>query len=116
VTKNFSDEELQAGDFIAIIEYIYVPRERLDKIKAKGARSAWIGVPMGDDLDYPGLDIFIDPFWRFGDAVVEIPGYDVKIMPPSGVLQSMIYWLLSGEAAQICVENGVELTVNRRPW
>lgn len=116
VTRGFSDEELQQGDFIALIEYIYAPKERLDKIKAKGARSVWVGVPMGDDLDYQGLDVFIDPFWRFGDAVVEIPGYDVKVMPPSGVIQSMIYWMLSGEAAQICVNKGVELAVNRRPW
>ena len=116
VTQGFSDDELQTGDFIALIEYVYAPRERLDKIKAKGARSVWVGVPMGDDLDYPGLDVFIDPFWRLGDAVVEIPGYDVKVIPPSGVIQSMIYWMLSGEAAQICVDKGVELTVNRRPW
>ena len=116
VTQDFSDDELQQGDFITLIEYVYAPRERLDKIKGKGARSAWVGVPMGDDLDYPGLDVFIDPFWRLGDAVVEIPGYDVKVMPPSGVIQSMIYWMLSGEAAQICVNNGVEITVNRRPW
>ena len=116
VTQGFSDEELQPGDFIALIQYVYAPRERLDKIKAKGARSAWVGVPMDDDLDYPGLDIFIDPFWRLGDAVVEIPGYDIKVLPPSGVIQSMIYWMLSGEAKKICVDRGVELTVNRRPW
>jgi len=101
VTKDFSDEQLQPGDFIAIIEYVYVPRERLDNIKSKGARSVWAGAPVGDDLDYPSLDLFIDPFWRLGDAVVEIPGYDVKVMPPSGVIQSMIYWLLSAEAYKV---------------
>ena len=116
VTQDFSDEELQPGDFIALIEYVYAPKERLDNIKSKGARSVWVGVPMEDDLDYPGLDIFIDPFWRVGDAVVEIPGYDVKVLPPSGVIEAMIYWLLSGEAAKICVNNGVELTVNRSLW
>ena len=36
VTQGFSDDELQTGDFIALIEYVYAPRERLDKIKAKG--------------------------------------------------------------------------------
>lgn len=108
-------ERTLAGGALYIRD-IYAPRERLDKIRAKGARSVWVGVPMGDDLDYQWLDVFIDPFWRFGDAVVEIPGYDVKIIPPSGVIQSMIYWMLSGEAAQICVDKGIELTINRRPW
>lgn len=116
ITEDYTDEELQPGDFIVLIEYIYIPRERLDKIKDKGVRSAWAGVPMNDDLDYPGLDVFINPFWKFGDAVVEIPGYDVKVLPPSGVIQSMIYWILSGEVAQICVNEGMELNVNQRPW
>jgi len=109
VTQDFSDDDLQKGDFIALIEYIFVPRERLDVIKAKGARSVWVGVPMEDDLDYPSLDLFINPFWKFGDAIVEIPGYDVKVLPPSGVIQSMIYWLLVGETAQICVEKGLDI-------
>ncbi|MFQ6040282.1 MAG: hypothetical protein ACE5PV_05450 [Candidatus Poribacteria bacterium] len=110
-TQDFSDEDIQPGDFIALIEYVHAPKERLDNIKSKGARSVWVGVPMEDDLDCPGLDIFIDPFWRLGDAVVGIPGYDVKILPPSGVIESMIYWLLSGEAAKICVDKGVEFAL-----
>lgn len=116
VTRDFSDDELRSGDFLALIEYIDVPKERLNKIKAKGVRSVWIGVPMGDDLETPGLDLFIDPFWRFGDAVVKIPGYDVKVLPPSGVIQSMIYWLLLAETAQICANSGFKITENQRPW
>jgi len=60
--------------------------------------------------------MFVDPFWRFGDAVVTVPGYDVKMLPPSGVIQSMMYWMLSGEIAQICVDKGIEIEVNERPW
>jgi len=115
-TTGFSDEDIQPGDFVALIEYKYLPRERVDKIREKGGRSLWIAVPMDDDLEYPGLDMFVDPFWRFGDAVVTVPGYDVKMLPPSGVIQSMMYWMLSGEIAQICVDKGIEIEVNERPW
>lgn len=116
ITEGFSDDDIQPGDFVALIEYKYLPRERVDKIGEKGGRSLWIAVPMDDDLEYPGLDMFVDPFWRFGDAVVTVPGYDVKMLPPSGVIQSMMYWMLSGEIAQICVDKGFEIEVNERPW
>jgi len=116
ITSGFSDDDIQPGDFITLIEYKYLPRERVDKIKEKGGRSLWIAVPMDDDLEYPGLDMFVDPFWRFGDAVVTVPGYDVKMLPPSGVIQSMMYWMLSGEITQICVDKGIEIEVNGRPW
>jgi len=116
ITSGFSDDDIQPGDFVTLIEYKYLPRERVDKIREKGGRSLWIAVPMDDDLEYPGLDIFVDPFWRFGDAVVTVPGYDVKMLPPSGVIQSMMYWMLSGEIAQICVDKGIEIEVNEKPW
>ena len=116
VARDPSDEELQPGDFMALIEYTGAPRKRLERIKAKGARSVWVGVPTGDDLHCWGLDLFVDPFWRLGDAVVHVPGYDVNVIPPSGVIQSMIYWMLSGETSQICVDKGLEVVVNGRPW
>ncbi|MBU0608216.1 MAG: hypothetical protein KKI08_10015 [Armatimonadetes bacterium] len=116
VTQCPPEEELQPGDFVALIEYTGAPRERLERIKARGARSVWVGVPSEGDLHCSGLDLFVDPFWRLGDAVVHVPGYDVDAIPPSGVIQSMIYWMLSGETAQVCVDKGLEVVANRRPW
>ena len=44
-------------------------------------------------------EIHIDPYWEHGDACVEIPGYDIKILPPSGVIQTAALWMISGEIA-----------------
>jgi len=111
-----AEEVLQQGDFVAFIQYCGIPRDMLSAVKKAGANNAWVGVPMDDDLRYPDLDIFIYPYWKFGDFCVEVPGYDVKMLPPSGVLQSMAYWLLSGEITALLVEKGIEIKVNRSPW
>lgn len=111
-----AEEVLQQGDFVAFIEYCGIPRDILSAVKKAGANNAWVGVPVEDDLRYSDLDIFIYPYWKFGDFSVEVPGYDVKILPPSGVLQSIVYWLLSGEITALLVERGIEIEVNRRPW
>jgi hypothetical protein len=39
--------------------------------------------------------IYIDPCWEVQDATVEVPGYDVKALPASGVLESAIFWELA---------------------
>ena len=44
-------------------------------------------------------DLYINPHWHYGDAVVEVPGYDVRVMPTSGVLQTAIYWAIAGSMA-----------------
>ena len=43
-------------------------------------------------LDGPQPDILIDAQWEYGDAIVLVPGYDAKILPPSGVLQTAVFW------------------------
>jgi hypothetical protein len=49
--------------------------------------------------DATGADIAIDPQWTFGDALAEVPGYDIDILPPSGALAMAIYWMLEAETA-----------------
>ncbi|MFA7232875.1 MAG: hypothetical protein WC076_02060 [Terrimicrobiaceae bacterium] len=38
--------------------------------------------------------VYIDPCWEVQDAGVELPGYDINILPVSGVMQSAIFWEL----------------------
>ena len=41
-----------------------------------------------------------------GDAVVEVPGYDVRVIPTSGVLQTAIYWAIAGGMAGAAQPDG----------
>jgi len=46
-----------------------------------------------------GADINIDGCWAYGDAVVDVPGYDIRVLPPSGVVASAAYSMLMAEFA-----------------
>ena len=37
-------------------------------------------------------ELMIDHHWRYGDAVVECPGCDVRILPTSGVMADTSMW------------------------
>ena len=48
----------------------------------------------------PG-EIHIDAHWRYGDACLTIPGYDVRIVPESGVVMTATLWMLTAAAAEL---------------
>ena len=56
----------------------------------------------GKDVEsiYPKKgEIHIDAYWRYGDAAVRIPGYDIKVLPASGVVTTAMLWMLHAAAA-----------------
>jgi len=46
--------------------------------------------------DGPQPDAVIHPHWSYGDALATVPGYDVPILPASGIVQAAIYWAVAG--------------------
>ncbi len=81
------------------------PEQELTYAKEVGAGSICVltpgptvvdeGTPVTPDMSL--IDIFIDPYWKYGDSVVEVPDYDTKIIPPSGVVMITSYWMIIGE-------------------
>lgn len=51
------------------------------------------------EFDAPN-HVYIDPCWAIMDAAVTLPGYDARMLPISGVMQSAIYWQLVQNAGQ----------------
>jgi uncharacterized phosphosugar-binding protein len=49
-------------------------------------------------LDTSLADIYLDPKWMVGDAIVDVPGYDIKILPPSAVLNGLLFYAVIAEA------------------
>jgi len=39
----------------------------------------------------------INPHWPIADACIPVPGYDVPILPASGVINAAIYWAIRAE-------------------
>lgn len=70
--------------------------------RAAGAHLAWSFIPYYPDevkAIAPG-EIYIDQHWAFGDADVVVPGYDIKIIPTSGVLAETVLLMVEAEMYQ----------------
>jgi hypothetical protein len=94
-------------DVWVYIGYSYYPLEELNYARLMGTKTISVFAPgpsvLGEgnpvEIDRSLTNIYIDPYWRFGDAVVEVPGYDIRIIPPSGVMMVSCYWMILGEIA-----------------
>ena len=81
------------GQLIFLGYYNGVPADMWDTVRRAKAKAVWIVVPKPDQkLDFEQYgDVLINQQWAPGDTAVAIPGYDVGILPPSGVAQLFIY-------------------------
>jgi uncharacterized phosphosugar-binding protein len=89
-----------ASDVFFWLGYYDLPEPELTIASTAQCRSVWIcgarpvhPIPLGPDR------VVIDPYWEFGDAVVAVPGYAIRILPPSGVIQTVCLWMLNAEIA-----------------
>ncbi|MFC1538440.1 hypothetical protein ACFL6H_03370 [Candidatus Latescibacterota bacterium] len=96
---------LDKDDVWLHVGYSYYPERELKFARETGAKTVCIFTPgptdIGEgnpvDADMNLIDIYIDPYWKHGDAVVDVADYDTKIIPPSGVIMISCYWMLLGD-------------------
>lgn len=60
---------------------------------------------------YEVVDVAIDNGAPFGDAAVEIAGYDFALLPVSGVAMTIAGWMLWGRVMEMMAETGEKPTV-----
>ena len=88
------DAPMGPEDLLILVGYYNgVPPDIWDAVRQAKAKAVWIVVPKPDqklNLEEHG-DVLIDQQWAPGDAAVAMPGYDVRILPPSGIAQLFIY-------------------------
>ena len=88
-----------AGDGLFIIWYHEMPAPLLDAARERGLGSIVVaGRNPFLPLDTRLADVYIDPKWVVGDAIVEVPGYDIRILPPSAVLNGLVFYAVIAEA------------------
>jgi hypothetical protein len=91
---------LRPGDLVICFGYVSVPLDLWHAVRAAQARAAWIVAPLPEEIDYTAWgDRVIDQGWRIGDGAVAAAGYDIRILPPSGVAELVIYRSLLAAAA-----------------
>ena len=85
------ERKLESGDLFFFLGYYRRPTQAYQVARRAGARI--VEVITGDGLDGPPQPHYvIRPKWPFGDSVTRVPGYDVDILPSSGIVQAAIYW------------------------
>ncbi len=91
---------MAAGDFYIYNGYYFFPEEELRAARAMVSRSAWVMGGREIETIYPhDGEIFVNAYWRYGDTSLHLPGYDVRVVPPSGVIATAMLWLLHAAAA-----------------
>ncbi len=91
---------LDAGhppQFVLCLGYQFAPRRLLDQAKAMGVRLVYSDVQPAQPPEPATNILYIDPAWPLADGCVTVPGYDVPILPASGVVQAAIYWTIALE-------------------
>jgi uncharacterized phosphosugar-binding protein len=91
-------EKLHEGDVVLYVGYYVLQPEVRDDAKERGAQviSYVCGKP-DSPADQQGAAVNIDTHWTFGDTSLNLPGYDVGILPPSGVIMASAWWMLMAE-------------------
>lgn len=100
--------ELQAGDFVFVDGYNSTRNEEnnykiIDYARAQGAVCAFaFASHNADEVKAVGPnEVFIDTQWELGDVVVTVPGYDIKVLPASGLLSTALYEMINAEMADL---------------
>jgi uncharacterized phosphosugar-binding protein len=106
--KDYLKGSMTQGDVYLHVGYSYTPVDELTVARESGAKTIGVftpgpvkvgeGTPVAPDMRM--VDIYIDPYWKHGDSAVEVPGYDVKVMPVSGVVMVTSYWMILGETVK----------------
>jgi len=102
--KPVANADIKAGDFVIGMGYDSILtgefwKNVAETIRPTGAKIAWSFTDYRPDAAkslLPG-ELYINQHWALGDSLVTVPGYDVKILPPSGVIEDAIYWSINAE-------------------
>jgi hypothetical protein len=79
------------------ISYQRPPQELIDAARREHTRMFSCSVLRGKG-GISEYSLYANPHWPIEDSCVGVPGYDVPILPSSGVMQATIYWSIVAEA------------------
>jgi hypothetical protein len=86
------------GRFFLYLGYQYPPQALVEQAAKEHFALSYITVRPASPRSSSNI-IYMDPAWPLPDACVTVPGYDIPILPASGVIDAAIYWSI---LAQFC--------------
>jgi hypothetical protein len=102
-----ADHGIQPGDLVFCVGYDRIFQgsyfaDAMERMLAAGASLAWSMTgynkdPASGPIAVPAGETIVGQHWDLGDAVVQVPGYDIEILPPSGVVAEAIFRMTEAE-------------------
>lgn len=91
---------LQPGDLFFFLGYYRRPVSAYELARRRGCPIVEViaGTDKAESAG-PLPDYVIQPGWPYRDALVAVPGYDISILPASGIMQTAVYWGVVAEIA-----------------
>jgi len=92
---------LHAGDVYLLLGYQQNEDAMAAAANALGARTIFFTSrgPGAQERENP-RHLYVNPHWPYTDACLDLPGYDVKACPLSGICGLTCYYAICGEAAK----------------
>ncbi len=87
--------------FVLYLGYQFAPEKLLKQAQVMGVELVYTDVQPAQPPEPANNILYIDPAWPLADGCVTVPGYDVPILPASGVVQAAIYWTIASERAKL---------------
>jgi hypothetical protein len=101
----WEDKELlesnRSPGFVLYLGYQFAPRKLLEQAKAKNIHLVYSDVQPAEPPEPANNILYIDPGWPLADGCVTVPGYDIPILPASGVIHAAIYWTIASERSKL---------------
>jgi len=86
--------------FLLHLGYQFAAQKLVDQARASGMKLVYSTVQAAKPPEPASNILYLEPGWPLTDACVRVPGYDVPILPASGVIQAAIYWSIMAERAK----------------
>lgn len=86
--------------FVLLLGYQFAPQILVKQAKATGVKLVYATVQQAKPAEPVSNILYLDPGWPLDDGCVQVSGYDVPILPASGVIQAAIYWSIAAERAR----------------
>ncbi len=92
------DTEFPPGHLVIFSGYQKPPQDLISRAIKKDFNLAYFTAQPANIPDPAKNIICIEPGWPVADACVNVPGYDIPILTPSGVINAAVYWSLLAQA------------------
>lgn len=87
-------------DFVLYIGYQFAPKKLITQARELKVKLVYSAVQPNEPSEPAPNILYIDPAWPLADGCVNVPGYDIPILPASGVVQAAIYWTIASAEAR----------------